>query len=83
MVTSNTDLSASVDVYAEWVDACDAVAKEADDRDFAPERAPARRQSGAASKGDEDDEDNDDDIMGDEDGMGGYGGDGIVADDEY
>ncbi|KAA8572911.1 hypothetical protein EYC84_003464 [Monilinia fructicola] len=66
-------LSASVDVYAEWVDACDAVAKEADDRDFAPERAPARRQSGAASKGDEDDEDNDDDIMGDEDGMGGYG----------
>ncbi|RAL60186.1 hypothetical protein DID88_000808 [Monilinia fructigena] len=60
-----------------------AVAKEADDRDFAPERAPARRQSGAAAKGDEDDEDNDDDIMGDEDGMGGYGGDGIVADDEY
>ncbi|QSZ34810.1 hypothetical protein DSL72_007669 [Monilinia vaccinii-corymbosi] len=77
-------LSASVDVYAEWVDACDAVAKEGDvGGDFAPERAPARRQSGAAAKGDEDDDDNDDDIMGDEDGMGGYRGDGIVADDEY
>ncbi|KAK6606951.1 transcription elongation factor [Botrytis cinerea] len=63
-------LSASVDVYADWVDACDAVAKEGDDGgDLAP-------------NGDADDDDNDDDIMGDEDGMGGYGGDGIVADDE-
>ncbi|TGO60146.1 hypothetical protein BCON_0038g00430 [Botryotinia convoluta] len=76
-------LSASVDVYADWVDACDAVAKEGDDGgDLAPERAPARRSSGAAGKGDADDDDNDDDIMGDEDEMGGYGGDGIVADDE-
>lgn len=76
------DLCQPVDVYSDWVDACDAVAKEGDaGEDFAPER-PARRQSEAAAKGDEED-DNDDDIMGDEDGMGGYGGDGIVADDEY
>ena len=82
-VGPHIDLSASVDVYADWVDACDAVAKEGDDGgDLAPERAPARRSSGAAGKGDADDDDNDDDIMGDEDGMGGYGGDGIVADDE-
>ncbi|KAI9646945.1 hypothetical protein NHQ30_004945 [Ciborinia camelliae] len=77
-------LSAGVDVYADWVDACDAVARDASPAgDAAPERAPARRQSGAAAKGDDNDDDNDDDIMGDEDGMGGYRGDGIVADDDY
>ncbi|ESZ99450.1 hypothetical protein SBOR_0212 [Sclerotinia borealis F-4128] len=77
-------LSASVDVYADWVDACDAVAKEGNtDRDLDPERTPIRRKSGAAAKDDEDDDDNDDDIMGDEDGMGGYGGDKVVADDDY
>jgi len=30
-VKSSTDLSAAVDVYAEWIDACDAVAKDAAD----------------------------------------------------
>lgn len=29
MLTARTDLSAPVDVYADWIDACDAVAKEA------------------------------------------------------
>ena len=31
-----TDLSAGVDVYSDWVDACDSVAKEAAGRDDAP-----------------------------------------------
>jgi len=81
------DLSAAVDVYADWVDACDAVAKEdGDDRgggDYAPSRAPAAGRSNAGRARDEDEEDNDDDIIDDEDGLGGYGGEGVVADDEY
>lgn len=78
------DLSAAVDVYSDWVDACDAVAKEdVEDRggEFAPSHAPAARSSRRAR----DEEDDEDDIIDDddEDGGGGYGGEGIVADDEY
>jgi transcription elongation factor Elf1 len=79
-----SDLSAAVDVYSDWVDACDAVAKEGEaGGDHAPERPPDRRTSGAAPKGGDDDDDDDDDIMGDEDGLGGYSGEGVVGDDEY
>jgi transcription elongation factor Elf1 len=79
------DLSAAVDVYSDWVDACDAVAKEdVEDRggEYAPSHSPAaRRPSGGRARDEEDDED--DIIDDDEDGGGGYGGEGIVADDEY
>lgn len=80
------DLSAAVDVYSDWVDACDAVAREGEeDRggDFAPSRAPVagRPSAGRARDQEEDDDDIIDDA--DEDGMDGYGGEGIVADDEY
>jgi transcription elongation factor Elf1 len=77
------DLSAAVDVYSDWVDACDAVAKEdVEERagDFAPSRTPAAgRPSGGMARDEEDDED---DII-DDDEDGGYGGEGIVADDDY
>jgi transcription elongation factor Elf1 len=77
------DLSAAVDVYSDWVDACDAVAKEdVEERagDFAPSRTPtAGRPSGGRARDEEDDED---DII-DDDEDGGYGGEGIVADDDY
>jgi len=76
-------LSAAVDVYSDWVDACDAVAKEdVEERagDFAPSRTPtAGRPSGGRARDEEDDED---DII-DDDEDGGYGGEGIVADDDY
>lgn len=80
------DLSAAVDVYSDWVDACDAVAKEdVEDRagDFAPSRTPAAGRLGGGRARDE--EDDEDDIIDDEDedGGGGYGGEGVVADDEY
>ena len=79
------DLSAAVDVYSDWVDACDAVAKE-DGEERAGEHAPSRPAAGrAARRGDGDEDDVDDlidDADADEDGMGGYGGEGI-ADDEY
>jgi transcription elongation factor Elf1 len=81
------DLSAAVDVYADWVDACDAVAKEDSEEhgvDFAPLRASATAGRPSAGRArDEEEDDNDDDIIDDEDGLGGYGGEGIVADDEY
>jgi len=69
------------------VDACDAVAREGEeDRggDFAPSRAPAAGRP-SAGRGRDQEEEDDDDIIddADEDGMGGYGGEGIVADDEY
>lgn len=77
-------LSMAVDVYSDWVDACDAVAKEdgdAPESGFAPSRPAARpSQSSRRDREEEDDDDIIDDA--DEDG-GGYGGDGIVADDEY
>lgn len=82
---SSTDLSAAVDVYSDWVDACDAVAKDVDgvSRDYAPPRvtAPGRPSAVKARDGADDD---DDDIIDDEDGFGGYGGreEGIVPDDD-
>ncbi len=67
-------------MYSEWVDACDAVAKEnsEDTRAFlAPSRRPlVRRNSMAGSR------DNDQDLDDEHDG-GGYEGEGIVGDDEY
>jgi len=83
-------LSAAVDVYADWVDACDAVAKEDGEEraggNHAPSRAPAAGRSHGGRAGDEEDDDNDIIDDEDDDGLGGYGGDGdggIVADDEY
>lgn len=82
-IYESSDLSAAVDVYSEWVDACDAVAKEGGIGD---DLAPARQMGGSGRGIDRDRErESDNDIIDDEDddGAGGYGGDGIVADDEY
>lgn len=80
------DLSAGVDVYSDWVDACDAVAKEHGEehgRDgFAPSRSSAAVGRTSARAAADEDDDNDDDIIDDEDGLGGYGGEGVVADDD-
>ncbi|EHL01690.1 putative Transcription elongation factor 1 like protein [Glarea lozoyensis 74030] len=77
-------LSAAVDVYSEWVDACDAVAQGTGDGEggeHAPARAPV--QPGGAKQRNDDEDDNDDDIIDDEDDHIGYGGEGVAADDEY
>lgn len=71
------DLSAAVDVYSDWVDACDAVAKEdVEERggDYAPSRPAAGRPIGGRARDEDEDLDDliDDD---DEDGGGGYRGD--------
>lgn len=63
-------LSAPVDVYSDWVDACDQVAKETK----AGESSQSRYTTSAARKTTRDDDD--------EDGYGGYGGEGIVDDDD-
>ncbi|TVY44677.1 Transcription elongation factor 1-like protein, partial [Lachnellula subtilissima] len=79
-------LSAAVDVYSEWVDACDTVAKDDGEEgggSFAPARAPVASRPSVGNTRDEDDDDDHDDIIDDEDGLGGYGGHGVVADDEY
>lgn len=80
------DLSAAVDVYADWVDACDAVAKEhggePGSQGISQSRATAAVGRATARAEEEEEEDNDDDIIDDEDGLGAYRGDGIVADDE-
>lgn len=68
-----TDLSAAVDVYSDWVDACDAVAKEAKHdlaglggaragEEYGGTDLVARRQPGGAGRGggDADEEDDDD-----------------------
>jgi transcription elongation factor Elf1 len=79
------DLSAAVDVYSEWIDACDAVAQggvgDGEGGEHAPARAPV--QAGGARQRNDEEEDNDDDIIDDEDDHIGYGGEGVVADDEY
>lgn len=62
------------------MDACDAVAKEKTDEstgNYAPARHPTQDRDRAGGDRDIDIDD------GDEDGYGGYGGEGIVADDEY
>jgi len=72
-------LSAAVDVYSEWVDACDSVAKE-NTEEAGEGYAPLRRtvlDRGRSGGNRETDQDlNDDDVDG-------YEGEGIVADDEY
>ncbi|CAH0053487.1 unnamed protein product [Clonostachys solani] len=64
------DLSAAVDVYGEWVDAADAVAKEdSSAQGYAgTARPPGRRLTSKAAAGDDDDDR--------------YDGEGIVGDDE-
>jgi transcription elongation factor Elf1 len=75
-------LSAAVDVYSEWVDACDTVAKENTEHhaggDFVPFHIAAtdRARVGGRRNGDHDNDDDENDAHG-------YEGDGIVADDEY
>lgn len=82
---SYKDLSAAVDVYSDWVDACDAVAKEHGEgqgaQGVAPPRAPPPVRRPSARAEDEEEDINDDDIL-NNDGLGGYRGAGIVADDE-
>ncbi|KAG0648434.1 Transcription elongation factor 1 [Hyphodiscus hymeniophilus] len=78
-------LSAAVDVYADWVDACDAVAKggaEEAAADYAPSRSPITAGRPAARHRSVDDEDDLGGADDDDDGMDGYGGEGVVADDE-
>lgn len=65
-IAIRTDLSAGVDVYSEWIDACDAVAKDTadpnreDDATHASydpaglDRTQPNRNSAAAVEGDED-----------------------------
>lgn len=73
-------MSAPVDVYSEWVDACDAVAREnkaAEASRPRPSAQAARKQSRAE----------DDDLIDEGDdygrgGRGGYDGEGIVDDDD-
>ncbi|EFX01428.1 transcription elongation factor [Grosmannia clavigera kw1407] len=66
-------LSAPVDVYGEWVDAADSVAKvEGDSRH---ERLSSGRLSSKPSRGDAYDDDDGGDRR--------YDGDGVVGDDEY
>lgn len=82
------DLSAAVDVYSEWVDACDTVAKDDGEEavnNFAPARVPVAGRPSVGRPRDEvdDDDDEHDEILDNEDGLGGYGGEGVVADDEY
>lgn len=78
-------LSAAVDVYSDWVDACDAVAKEAEEGggrgggDYAPSSRPSARTSAGRARDEEEDDEND--IIDDRDDDG-YGGEGIVADDD-
>lgn len=76
-----------MDVYSDWVDACDQVAKDHGAEkggDYAPSRAANSGGAHGVSRG-RDEEDDDNDIIDDEDddGAGDYGEDGIVADDEY
>ncbi|TVY85191.1 Transcription elongation factor 1-like protein [Lachnellula suecica] len=80
-------LSAAVDVYSEWVDACDTVAKDDGEEggggSFAPARAPVAGRPSARKARDDDEDDEHDEILDNEDGLGGYGGQGVVGDDEY
>ncbi|KAI9746440.1 MAG: hypothetical protein M1818_000153 [Claussenomyces sp. TS43310] len=78
---AGVDLSAAVDVYSEWVDACDSVAKE-DTGEARDDYAALQRtaQGRASPSGHRETEYFDQD---DEDGLNGYEGEGTVADDEY
>lgn len=72
------DLSAAVDVYSDWVDACDSVAKE-DTKEAGGGQAQARRSLNRGGGNRDSDRDMDDD---DDRDVEGYEGDGIVADDD-
>jgi transcription elongation factor Elf1 len=84
MCNNGADLSAAVDVYSDWVDACDAVAKEDVEEgaggEYAPSRPAAGRPGGGRAR--DDDEDLEDLIDDEGEDAGGYGGNGVVADDE-
>jgi transcription elongation factor Elf1 len=74
------DLSAAVDVYSDWVDACDAVAKEdVEERggEYASSRPSAGRPPGGRAMAEDEDLD---DLIDDEDDDQGYRGEGIVGD---
>jgi transcription elongation factor Elf1 len=69
--TSATDLSAAVDVYGEWVDAAEEVAKDGGSttvRDYAEASRGTRKDRDTANNSDDGHQ---------------YSGEGIVADDEY
>jgi transcription elongation factor Elf1 len=84
MCNNGADLSAAVDVYSDWVDACDAVAKEDVEEgaggEYAPSRPAAGRPGGGRAR--DDDEDLEDLIDDEGEDAGGYRGNGVVADDE-
>lgn len=71
------DLSLPVDVYSEWVDACDTVAQE-------NKEANANRSRNFVAPGRAGERERVDDDLDDEDAdrHNGYGGEGIVDDDE-
>jgi len=71
-------LSAAVDVYSEWVDACDSVAKEDDNEGREKYISRAILHNRASTGGGQEADDIDD-----EEGLDGYEGEGIVRDDEY
>ncbi|KAK4104996.1 Elf1-domain-containing protein [Parathielavia hyrcaniae] len=67
-------LSSPIDVYSEWVDAADAVAqqvRETGDRSAGGAKSSSRRVGESSQRIDEEDE-----------GEGGYEGEGIVGDDD-
>lgn len=84
MVVFDADLSMPVDVYSDWVDACDAVAKE-DGEERAAELAPSRAPTAGRPKQSRATEEEDDDIIDDDedDGLIDYDAQGVVADDDY
>jgi transcription elongation factor Elf1 len=71
------DLSLPVDVYSEWVDACDTVAQE--NKEANANRPRNFMPPGRAGEPERVDDDLDDE---DADRHNGYGGEGIVDDDE-
>lgn len=81
---SPKDLSAAVDVYSDWVDACDAVAKAHGEGEGGVGTASSRPIAPLGARAADNEDDNIDDLIddGDDDGAGGYGGEGVVADDD-
>jgi len=79
-------LSAAVDVYSDWVDACDAVAKAHGEGEGVAGTASSRPIAPLGARAADDDDGNIDDLIddadADDDGAGGYGGEGVVADDD-
>jgi len=74
-------LSAAVDVYSDWVDACDAIAKDNKENAGGLYQLSHRNIRDRTRLIEEDS--NLDKNPGDEEDAGGYVGEGIVADDEY